>query len=53
MSESPVEDRPVEEPQAEGPPLVPDLEADPLEGVPEALLDLVGSYDHDTAGGCG
>jgi hypothetical protein len=34
-------------------PLVADLDADPMEGVPEDLLDLVGSYDRDTAGGCG
>ncbi|MDH6108610.1 hypothetical protein P3T36_005511 [Kitasatospora sp. MAP12-15] len=43
MSETPVEQTP----------LVPDLEADPMEGIPQALLDLVGSYDRDTAGGCG
>ncbi|GAA2489671.1 hypothetical protein GCM10010406_27310 [Streptomyces thermolineatus] len=26
---------------------------DPLAGVPAAVIDLVGAYDHDTAGGCG
>lgn len=34
-------------------PLVPDLDADPMEGIPEELLEAVGSYDRDTAGGCG
>lgn len=33
--------------------LVPDLDADPVEGIPQELFDMVGSYDRDTAGGCG
>jgi 2-hydroxychromene-2-carboxylate isomerase len=36
--------------------LVPTLRTspgDPLDGVPQVLLDRVGGYDHDTAGGCG
>lgn len=35
------------------PPLVPDLDADPFAGIPRELIDLVGTYDRDTAGGCG
>lgn len=34
-------------------PLVPELDADPFDGIPPQLLDSVGSYDRDTAGGCG
>jgi hypothetical protein len=34
-------------------PLIADLDADPMEGIPQELLDRVGSYDRDTAGGCG
>jgi hypothetical protein len=34
-------------------PLVPDLDADPSEGIPAELFEQVGSYDRDTAGGCG
>lgn len=34
-------------------PLVIDYDTDPLEGIPEELFDLVGSYDSDTPGGCG
>lgn len=35
------------------PGLVPDLDLDPRVGIPTELLTLVGSYDRDTAGGCG
>jgi hypothetical protein len=31
----------------------PVLAEDPLAGIPKAVRDLVGSYDIDTAGGCG
>jgi hypothetical protein len=34
-------------------PLVVDLDEDPLEGIPAEVMDLVGSYDSDTPGGCG
>lgn len=34
-------------------PLVTDIEADPLEGIPPQLFDLIGVYDNDTPGGCG
>jgi len=34
-------------------PLVLDIDEDPLAGIPEELFDKVGSYDSDTAGGCG
>jgi hypothetical protein len=45
---------PARDPGADsGRPLVPDLDADPMAGIPPELLDLVGSYDRDTAGGCG
>lgn len=37
----------------EKPPLVPDVDADPMENIPTELSDLVGAYDRDTAGGCG
>jgi hypothetical protein len=33
--------------------LVPDLDADPMADIPAELLDQVGAYDRDTAGGCG
>ncbi|SEF86309.1 hypothetical protein SAMN04489712_102312 [Thermomonospora echinospora] len=26
---------------------------DPLEGIPQAVIEQVGCYDADTAGGCG
>ena len=35
------------------PSLVPDLDADPAAGLPTELFSLVGSYDRDSAGGCG
>lgn len=30
-----------------------DLGPELLESIPDELLERVGSYDHDTAGGCG
>jgi hypothetical protein len=31
----------------------PIVEVEPLEDIPGELLDAIGAYDHDTAGGCG
>ncbi|WP_432015097.1 hypothetical protein [Streptomyces cucumeris] len=34
-------------------PVVPDIDADPMDGIPAELIALVGCFDTDTAGGCG
>ncbi|EST28977.1 hypothetical protein [Streptomyces roseochromogenus] len=34
-------------------PVVLDIDDDPMEGIPAELVDMVGQFDRDTAGGCG
>jgi hypothetical protein len=34
-------------------PVVTDPDEDPLSGIPAELLEAVGCFDSDTAGGCG